>query len=198
MPYALTALILLFSGILWFLNARREKQKTAIVPLSGGRSKENFVLIILRKSPAKLDNAILETAAKRAWEKKFGLNKNNAGYVESGVPGVMSVLHAHGNAFMVLAGDRASRKLQPPTRCFPDAAKELWDQFTHDVSVSLVHDYDRDTARLGLYVARLTAALCDKSCLAIYHPTSQRLWQLDTALVQQLAKDPSSFFGAAE
>ena len=192
---ALTIVSLAAIGVMARRAAKQRRHRLDKVQITPNPSaKDRLVLIILRTTPATLDGKLIEAAASRAWEKKFGKNALRAPFLERGVPGIMCVLQAYGNAFMVLAGERKDRKLLPPERCFPDDAKSLWQRYTHDLSVSLVHDFEKDETRLGMYLGRLTASLCTKGAVAIYHPPTRRLWKLDQKLVEQLARKPATLF----
>jgi hypothetical protein len=86
-------------------------------------AQRKFLLVVLRRAPADLRPEPLEAAARSAWTIRFGANEDGSDYVERGVPNMMCVLQAHGNAFTVIAAERLGRALQPPMNFFPESAK---------------------------------------------------------------------------
>jgi hypothetical protein len=157
----------------------------------------NFLLVVLRRAPADLRPEGLEVAARSAWAGRFGANEDGSDYVERGVPGMMYVLQAHGNAFTVIGAEKGGRTLHPPTVFVPASAAGLWSDYTHDVSVGVTYNYDTDRARLAAFVSTLTASLCDDQSVAIYHPASRRLWKLDEGVRARLAEGSEAFFDSA-
>jgi hypothetical protein len=153
-----------------------------------------YLLVILRRSPAILTADILEAAARRVWENRFGLNTDGAAYVCSGSTGVGFVLEAHGNAFLVFQSDRNTRTLDAPREIHPPTAAHLWSEYSDDVSVGVVHNFDTEPAKLQAYVGSLAAALCDESTFGVFHLRSGQLWRLDRDLIETLAAEPAAFF----
>jgi hypothetical protein len=157
-------------------------------------AQRNFLLVVLRRAPAYLRPEVIEAAARSAWAGRFGANEDGSDYVERGVPNVMYVLQAHGNAFTVIGAKKGGRTLQAPTTFLPESAAELWNDHTHDVSVGVTYNYDTDPARLSAFVSKLTASLCHDASVAVYHPASRRLWRLDEAVRARLADGSEAFF----
>ncbi len=160
-------------------------------------AQRNFLLVVLRVAPADLSPEAIEAAAQSAWSKRFGANADGSSYVERGVPDIMYVLQAHGNAFTVIGTEKAGRTLPPPATFLPESAAGLWSDYSHDVSIGVTYNYDTDAQRLAAFVATLSASLCDNRSIAIYHPESRRLWKLDANVRAQLAKGDSAFFDDA-
>lgn len=152
--------------------------------------------MVLRSAPADLRVETIEAAAQTAWSAKFGPNGDGSNYVERGLPGFTYVLQAHGNAFTIFGSKKGGRTWDPPLTFAPESAAALWGEYTHDLSVGVAHNYDTDQARLGGFVARLTAALCDDHSIAIFHPATRRFWMLDRSTVDQLVGNPDEFFDA--
>lgn len=196
-PLALAVVVILAVTAGIVIYRQRQSRGDADRPTADPRAASaNFLLVILRRAPANLTQETLEAAAQAAWRKRFGTNENESDYVERGVPNVMYVLQAHGNAFALLATAKGGRTLPPPAKFLPDSASEFWHNHTHDLSVGLAYDYDTDPARLAAFVATLTAALCDPQSLAIYHPASRRLWKLDETIRSRLASGSHAFFNS--
>ncbi len=155
-------------------------------------AQRKYLLIILRRSPAKLRADTLEAAARSAWG-HFGRNDTSR-YVDRGVSDVMFVMQAHGNAFSLIASQKSDRKLDEPTTFVPPESSSVWKNYSHDLSIGVAHAYDSSPAKLAAYVGTLCARLCDGDSLALIHPASRRLWQLNKGVIEQLQNDPRAFF----
>jgi hypothetical protein len=162
-----------------------------------GAAQRRFLLVLLRLAPADVRPEPIEAAARSAWSGRFGVNEDGSDFVESGMPGFMYVLQAHGNAFSVIGSERTGRTLQPPLTFVPDSAAALWADYSHDVSVGVTYNYDTDSARLAAFVATLAGSLCDEQSIAVYHPASRRLWSLDEVVRERLASGSEAFFCTA-
>ena len=153
-----------------------------------------FLLVLLRRSAAQLNAETLEAAARSAWERRFGRNPDGSYFVESGEQGAGFILQAHGNAFLVMELPKGVRELAPPWRFHPPTATNIWSEYGHDLSVSVAYNYDTDTHRLCAFVGSLALALADAETLAVVHPDSRQLWQLDHATIERLDSRPELFF----
>jgi hypothetical protein len=158
-------------------------------------AQRKVLLFLLRRCPAALNVATLEAAACAAWERGFGKNRDGSKFVESGDPGLGFVVQAHGNAFMVLQTKKGTRNLKSPQRAIPESAMSIWTEYTHELSVGVVYNYDTDANRLYAFVGNLCAALVDDDTLAVVHVDSGQLWQLDRDVVERLQAAPEAFFG---
>lgn len=195
MKFFALAVIVLLAVVVWIVISRQKRRSDA-APSDADVSaaQRNFLLVILRRTPVDLQPQSLETAARSAWTERFGANEDGSAYVERGVPGVMHMLQAHGNAFTVIGAERSGRKLEPPTSFFPESAAALWNDYTHDVSVGVTYNYDTDPTKLAAFVATLASSLSDDRSVAVYHPASRRLWALDEAVRAKLANGSVELF----
>lgn len=157
-------------------------------------AQRKFALIVLRRAPAQLQSEGMEATARSAWSGRFGENEDGTDYVDRCVPGLMCVLQAHGNAFTVICTKRGGRTVERPLIFRPASAVGLWAEYTHDISVGVAYNYDTDPARLAAFVSTLTEALCDDQSIAIYHPATHRLWELDESIRTKLRDGSLAFF----
>jgi len=156
--------------------------------------KEPLIFILLLSAPKALERDDLEGLARKAWLADFGPNNDRADFVYSGTPDSGFVLSPHGNAFIVFPLLRGVRMLTPPAQFPSTAAATAWASHTADVSIGIVHRWDKDEAKLRRYLTRLTAELIDGDCLALLHPASGRLVPADSTLAQQLRENPAQYF----
>lgn len=184
-------------GVYLALLARRHGRQPR--PEAGGvvDAQKECLLLLLRRSPAVLTADALEAAACAAWEDRFGPKRDGNEYVQPGSSDSVVLLHAHGNAFLVIASDRIKRKLRAPDILHPESAAQLWSEYSHDLSVGVAHDFDTNRANLEAYVASLAVALCDESTIGVFHPFSGQVWRLDEAVLERLATAPEAFFRPA-
>ena len=195
MKFVSLFVILSVALAVWLIISRRAKPR-ALKPHSDdiAAAQRKFLLVVLRRVPADLRAETLEAAARTAWSAEFGPNGDGSNYVERGLPGIMYVLQAHGNALTIFGSEKGSRTWDPPLMFVSESAAALWGEYTHDLSVGVAYNYDTDQARLGGFVARLTAALCDEHSIALLHPATRRFWTLDRRTVDQLVLSPDPFF----
>ena len=196
MRYLVVVAILVLGRMLWGAIERRwfSGQRPGTDTESMQKSD---LLVILRLASKSLQPAEVEATAQAAWGQTFGRNPDETDFLDRCVPGVMSVIQAHGNAFLIAGLKREDRKLDSPTVFLPPSASALWEEFTHDLSVGLMHAYDSDPKRLQLFLTRLVAELCDDQSIAIYHPKSRTLWELTPAILELLRDKPGAFFECA-
>ncbi|MCB0059156.1 MAG: hypothetical protein KDE45_19090 [Caldilineaceae bacterium] len=194
------AAVLILAVAIWIVASklRRSRAEAAALYEETMAAQCVFLLVVLRQSPAELEPEVMEAAARAAWSERYGTNADGFDFIDRQVPREMYVLEAHGNAFMVTVSERANRWLEPPTEFLPECAAGLWNDFTHDVSVGLVHDYDTDPKKLAAFVSTLTASLCDDRSIAVYHPASRRLWKFDESVRRSLANGSDAFFTATD
>jgi hypothetical protein len=179
--------------------ARRRRSTVAAreVPADVHDAQRKFLLFVLRNAPVTLEVAAFEAAARAAWVPRFGMNEDGSNFVHSGVPNVAMILQVHGNAFTLMPVDIAAagrRTLDPPETCEPQSAAQLWQTYSHDISIGVAYNYDTRPSKLAAYVATLAAQFCDDHALAIYHPATRRLWAMNDDVRARLAAGTLSFF----
>jgi hypothetical protein len=185
-------LFLVVGGVLLRLWLRRHDN---LAPTETGEAQRKLLLMLLRRSPARLNAETLEAAARSAWENRFGRNHDGSDYVESGEEGFGFVVQAQGNAFLVIETQKGKRELKAPVHAEPDTAIGIWSEYSHELSVGVAYNYDTDVSRLCFFVANLVAALADGETLGLFHLDSGRLWRLEHEIVERLRSEPDWFFG---
>jgi hypothetical protein len=183
-------LLVIVGGVLLRRGIRRDDNSEG-TEITDGQAR--FVLVLLRRSPARLNCVKLEAAVRAAWESRFGPNHDGSNFVESGEEGIGFIVQAYGNAFVVMETQKGVRDLKPPTRLHPETAKNIPDDYCHDLSVGIVYNQDMDTKKLCVCVGSLAAALVDADTLGIIHPHSGQLWALDRDTVNRLKESPEEF-----
>jgi hypothetical protein len=192
--FSRAGLLLLIVGGVLLRKGRRRGDKPVRDEIGGAQRR--FLLMLLRRSAARLNAQALEAAARSAWERRFGPNHDSSNYVESGEEEFGFVIHAYGNAFMVLETQKGVRDLKQPTRIYPESAIGIWSDYSHELSVGLAYNFDTDANRLSALVGTLSAALADAETLGILHPDSGQLWRLNQDTINRLTADPEAFFGS--
>lgn len=190
--YAVLSVLSLVVGFALVGNPNRPRAGGSQLDTSTAQHK--VLLFLLRRSPAALSAATLETAACAAWEQRFGKNRDGSKFVESGDPAVGVIVQAHGNAFIVLQTQKEMRNLKSPQRAIPESAMSIWTEYAHVLSVGVVYNYDTDANRLYAFVGNLCAALVDDDTLGVFHIHSGQLWRLDRDVVERLKTAPEAFF----
>jgi hypothetical protein len=92
-------LLVIVGGVLLRRGIRRDdiSEGTEITD-----AQTRFVLVLLRRSPARLNSVKLEGAVRAAWESRFGPNQDGSVFVKSGEEGIGFIIQAYGSAFMVM------------------------------------------------------------------------------------------------